>query len=67
MMSEGIMTETFRLIMRHAERKQDVDLLGRLKRYAAEGDIEAWNVTEEDRGGGFETSHETNAHEDRLR
>ena len=67
MMSEGVMTETFRLIMRHAERKQDVDLLGRLKRYAAEGDIEAWNMTEEDRGDGFETSHETNAHEDRLR
>lgn len=46
MMSEGVMTETFRLIMRHAERKQDIDLLGRLKRYAGQIDLEAWNTTE---------------------
>lgn len=60
----GIMV---RMMIEQAERERDASLFGANKLYKADGDLEAWNVTEEDRGDGFETSHETNAHEDRLR
>ena len=62
----GIMV---RMMIEQAERERERDaaLLGANKLYKADGDLEAWNVTEEDRGDGFETSHEVNAHEDRLR
>lgn len=64
MMSEGVMTETFRLVMRHAERKQDIDLLGRLKRYAEQIDLEAWNTTERTGKEDSDAFYGESAHED---
>lgn len=67
MSNQSIAGSIIRMMIEQAERERDASLLGANKLYKAEGDLEVWNKTENDRGEGFEESHEANAHEDRLK
>lgn len=47
--------------------KEDISTLGSSRLYRAHGDLESWNKTESNRGGGFDDSHEEHPHKDRRK